>query len=217
MRKSGKIRVPKQKRSKALTEHIMETAAALFSERGYYSVTSHDIADAAEISIGSFYSYYSDKKQLLLAVLNKYIDNVNQTFPNIEDYFTLNEVPTSKELKRWITQILYAHRIESGFEKQIEILKLDDSDVAEIMQKQESLQIDYIEHWLRCCLNGDCPVANIRAAAYVINNATEKNIHDLAYSKLALDENGILDALSEMIYQYMHGLINNYSESKTQK
>lgn len=206
MKKNDKIRTPKQKRSKALTEHIMKTAMELFSERGYYSVTSHDIADAAKISIGSFYSYFSDKKQLLLAALSQYIEQVNQTLPDMEDALDLYKTLDSETLKKWITRLLDAHRIKSGFDRQITILTLDDPDVAEIMQKQEAMQVDLIEHLLQSCLQKEHSNSDIKAAAYVINNAIEKNIHALAYSKSPIDEDNVLDALSEMISRYIQGL-----------
>lgn len=207
MKKNDRIRIPKQKRSKALTEHIVKTAMELFSERGYYSVTSHDIADAAKISIGSFYSYFSDKKQLLLAVLGQYIEQVNQTLPDMENALALNEALDSETLKKWIMRVLNAHRINSGFDRQITILTLDDPDVADIIAKQEAMQVDLIEHLLQSCLQKEeHSDSEIKAAAYVINNAIEKNVHALAYSKSLIDENSVLDALSEMISRYIHGL-----------
>lgn len=208
MEKKDKVRVPKQKRSKALTEHIMKTAIELFSEQGYYSVTSHNIADAAGISIGSFYSYFSDKKQLLLAIISEYMEQVNQELPNEEDFLALREPPNREVLREWIKHILDAHRIKSGLDKQITILELDDPEVAEIVRKQETAQVGLIERWLQFFLKSERSASNIKAAAFVINNAIEKNIHDLAYAKSSIDENSVLEALSEMISQYIRGLSN---------
>lgn len=209
MEKKDKIRIPKQKRSKALTDHIIKTAMELFAEKGYHSVTSHNIADAAEISIGSFYSYFSDKKQVLLAVLSEYMDQINRALPNEDNDIAIGEVPTREVLKKWIERVLDAHRIKSGLDKQITILELDDPEVAEIMQKQEVKQIQFIERLLQFCLKSESLPSDIRAAAYVINNAVEKNIHDLAYSKAPVEESDVLDALSDMINHYINGLNRN--------
>ncbi len=209
MGKNNPVRIPKQKRSKELTEHILQTAAELFAEKGYYSVTSHNIADAAEISIGSFYSYFTDKKQVFLAVLSNYMEQVNQVLPNENDVFTMGEMPTREVLKKWISRLLEAHRFKAGLDKQITILALDDSSVAEIMKRQEFNQIRFIEHLLQQYLKGEYSSSKIEAAAYVFNNLVEKNVHDLAYARSFVDEDNVLDALSDMICFYINGLNSN--------
>lgn len=209
MEKKDTVRIPKQKRSKALTEHIIQAAAELFAEKGYYAVTSHNIAEAAEISIGSFYSYFSDKKQVLLAVLSNHIEQVNQVLPNENDAVPAGEMPTHELLKKWISRILEAHRIKAGLDKQITILALDDSDVKEIMQKQELNQIRFIERLLQHYLKGEYSSLKMNTAAYVINNLVEKNIHDLAYARSFIDEDSVLGALSDMICFYINGLNSN--------
>lgn len=214
MEKNDKIRVPKQKRSKALTEHIMNTAADLFSEQGYYSVSSHSIADAAGISIGSFYSYFSDKKQLFLAILSNYTEQVNRELPDEEEIFESSGIPSRESLKKWIKRVLDAHRIKPGLDRQITILELDDPEIAEIVRQQEIRQVGFLEHWLQLCLKSEQSDLNTKAAATVINNAIEKNVHDLAYSKSIVDENSVLEALSEMISEYIRGLSHNHLSGK---
>src|SRR5690606_22727476 len=44
---------------------VVETALALFAERGYEQVSVDDILQAANISKGTFYHYFSGKEQLL--------------------------------------------------------------------------------------------------------------------------------------------------------
>ena len=59
------IRVPKQVRSKATKDKLKKAAMALFTELGYYQVTSRKIAKAAKVPIGSFYNYLGDKTDTL--------------------------------------------------------------------------------------------------------------------------------------------------------
>ena len=58
------IRVPKQKRSIEKKQRIKDAAIKLMSEKGYHSTSSNEIAKEAGVSIGTFYSYYKDKKDL---------------------------------------------------------------------------------------------------------------------------------------------------------
>lgn len=45
--------------------HISETAMALFKERGYNSVKVKEICKAANISLGTFYHYFSSKDSII--------------------------------------------------------------------------------------------------------------------------------------------------------
>jgi len=55
-------------RSRALKtkKHLIETAMALFLQRGYVATTIENIADAAEVSRASFYTYFSSKREIMM-------------------------------------------------------------------------------------------------------------------------------------------------------
>jgi len=55
-------------RSRALKtkKHLIETAMILFLQRGYVATTIENIADAAEVSRASFYTYFSSKREIMM-------------------------------------------------------------------------------------------------------------------------------------------------------
>jgi len=55
-------------RSRALKtkKHLIETAMMLFLQRGYVATTIENIADAAEVSRASFYTYFSSKREIMM-------------------------------------------------------------------------------------------------------------------------------------------------------
>ena len=61
-------RVPQQARSREKRAELLKSAEALFIERGYASTTADDIATAAGVSVGTFYNYFRNKRQILLAM-----------------------------------------------------------------------------------------------------------------------------------------------------
>ena len=67
---------PKQARSKQTKEKITQAAILLFQERGYEKTTSNDIAAAAGVSVGSFYVYFTDKRQLMLTIFDRLADEM---------------------------------------------------------------------------------------------------------------------------------------------
>jgi len=52
----------KQKRRK----RIIQAATALFQQKGYVDTTIGDIADQAEVGVGTIYNYFSSKNEILL-------------------------------------------------------------------------------------------------------------------------------------------------------
>jgi TetR/AcrR family transcriptional regulator, fatty acid metabolism regulator protein len=53
-----------QERKDAKRRLILDTAAKVFAERGYYNTKVKDILDEAGISTGSFYFYFNNKEEL---------------------------------------------------------------------------------------------------------------------------------------------------------
>ncbi len=62
-------REPRQRRSRAKREALVQAAAQLFAERGYAATTTPDIAAAAGVSVGTLYSYFRDKRQIMLSLM----------------------------------------------------------------------------------------------------------------------------------------------------
>jgi AcrR family transcriptional regulator len=50
----------------------MAAAEELFGERGYDATGTPDIADKAKVSVGTFYRYFDDKKQIYLQVVRRH-------------------------------------------------------------------------------------------------------------------------------------------------
>lgn len=61
-------REPRQARSREKRAALLRAAETLFTERGYAATTADDIAQAAGVSVGAFYNYFRNKKQILLAL-----------------------------------------------------------------------------------------------------------------------------------------------------
>lgn len=57
----------RRKREKALRERtILDAAMALFVEKGFHQTSATEIADAAEVSVGTVYFYFKNKEALLI-------------------------------------------------------------------------------------------------------------------------------------------------------
>lgn len=69
-------RVPKQARSRALWDAILEAGARVLVEQGYEKASTGRIARRAGVSVGSLYQYFADKDAVFTALTARIIDAV---------------------------------------------------------------------------------------------------------------------------------------------
>ncbi len=69
-------RVPQQARSRQKRDALLAAAVQLFEERGYDATTADDIAAVAGVSIGTFYGYFRNKRQMFLALFAESINSL---------------------------------------------------------------------------------------------------------------------------------------------
>ena len=74
-------RVPKQARSRSKRDDLLKAAARLFVERGYATTIADDISATAGVSVGTFYNYFRNKRQILLVLV---LDRLETIFSQLE-------------------------------------------------------------------------------------------------------------------------------------
>lgn len=77
-KKSNKTELRKDEKRKL----IFETAAKVFSEKGYHNTSVKNITDTAEISVGTFYLYFKNKEDLF----EKLYDEMEKIVDRIKTY-----------------------------------------------------------------------------------------------------------------------------------
>jgi AcrR family transcriptional regulator len=67
----------RQERKESITkqrkQQIFEAALKVFSQKGADQATIPDIAQEAEVAVGTIYNYYQSKHDLLLSIIKDYI------------------------------------------------------------------------------------------------------------------------------------------------
>jgi AcrR family transcriptional regulator len=66
----------REKQKASRTRRILDVAAELFQSVGYEAARIEDIAQAAELSVGTLYNYYENKAAILLAMVTLEVEEV---------------------------------------------------------------------------------------------------------------------------------------------
>ena len=72
----NQIREPQQERSIEKKNKIIQAGYELFSEVGYHGTNTVEIAKRAGVSTGIVYGYFQDKRDIMICVLQMYMDKV---------------------------------------------------------------------------------------------------------------------------------------------
>ena len=74
-RSPGLRKEPRQARSRATVEAIVDAGARVLAEDGWAAFTTNRVAERAGASIGSLYQYFPDKLSLVEAIRRRHLDD----------------------------------------------------------------------------------------------------------------------------------------------
>lgn len=122
------IREPKQKRSIEKKQSIIRASYKLFSDKGYYKTNTAEIAQEAGVSTGIVYSYFQDKKDILIEVIKFYIASLSEQFqPLLCAPINKNNMPIM--IKKFIDISIASHTMNVEAHNEFLALSLLEKDV----------------------------------------------------------------------------------------
>lgn len=78
--KPGKRELTRQRNRQA----ILSAARDCFARKGYEQVTVRDIISKTNLASGTFYNYFTDKESIFRAILDEYLERLNQKLINLQ-------------------------------------------------------------------------------------------------------------------------------------
>jgi AcrR family transcriptional regulator len=195
---------PKQARSKRTREKIVQAAIKLFQERGYEKTTSNDIAAEAGVSVGSFYVYFADKRQLLLTIFDRMADELfNIIFDGLRPEH-LFESDLKSRIKEAVAKAVDDRDRNPGLHRVICELVLKDAEFAEkqraIIERSTAKIYELISLAKKAGLTWDL---DLEAAAFIVHRVVHNLAQDYVTGCCEFDRDRAIEALSEMIYRYV--------------
>ncbi len=142
--RANPVRVPRQKRSIERARKIRAAARDLFYKNGYHNTSSNAIAARAGVPIGSFYSYFKNKKILFSDVLQEYKSRELERMARILRDTEAGPIPMSQTLNRLIAVIFDAHRVGEKFHHDVSVMKNEEASIATMYHEFENNEIGLV-------------------------------------------------------------------------
>lgn len=171
------IRVPRQQRSIEKRNKIIEAGYQLFCEKGYHNTNTAEIARVAGVSTGIVYSYFKDKKDIFLCVIELYTSSITtpifDLIAKVEKPFELYAV-----IKSCITKLIESHTMNKSVHEEMQALAHTDPDIRELFCKyQAQIATNIVEQMEK----NDLHPTNAYEKAHLIFNIIENLIHEIVY------------------------------------
>ena len=175
----SELRQPIQKRAIAKKQKILECGFNLMCEKGYYNVDCIEIAKASNVSTGTVYQYFKDKRDIFLQGLKNYSDSM--LFPILE--YKDKKIKTtelSDFIKKIIKNNIKVHNLSKSAHEEIMSMRHTDSKVNEIFQEYE---IEATNVLVEIFKNNNFESKNLYEKSHLIIAWMDNLCHEVAYHK----------------------------------
>ncbi|SDR32454.1 transcriptional regulator, TetR family [Rhizobiales bacterium GAS191] len=166
---------PRQGRSRATVEAIIQAGARVLGERGLDGFTTNEAADVAGVSIGSLYQYFPDKLSLIDAIRRRHLVDVLAVMRGMGQ----GNKPLTQLVEELVDGMIAVHSIQPALHRVLldEAPRYDGS--RSIHGIFESEYMDRYKAIIAAFQNREARAA-IEVAAQVLSSAVEGVIHNAA-------------------------------------
>ncbi|MFC3750213.1 TetR/AcrR family transcriptional regulator [Paenibacillus sp. GCM10012306] len=198
-----KTRTPQQGRSIKTKQAIVTAAMELFSNKGYHQTNTKQIAAAAGVSTGSFYSYFTDKKAVFIDVLKHYnealLSRVDASLAEINFDFSDKRAV----INHLVDSLILSHQVYNGFHKELSIMQLSDYEINRLMGEQYEVGRQITLGYLQLDKE-EVNVEDVEAAAIVVFESVSTVVDAIVYSSQSIASERLKSELVNMIAKYLY-------------
>ena len=162
-------REPQQARGHATRSAIFEAAAELFERKGYSGTNTKEIAERAEIGVGTLYFYFRDKRQILVTMLAEKIAEYPQLGTVEPD--ALKRDPRGYIHKQLRDGFPYS-RVYYGLKDAVAELSIQDAEFSQISERIINRIYQQLTGWIRAGKEADLILPALDAEATARSLAT---------------------------------------------
>jgi AcrR family transcriptional regulator len=201
-KKKNGVREPVQQRGKEKKARIITAARKLMNTSDYEAVTTNRIAGEAGVSVGTFYAYFKDKRDVFLEVISQYSEDVfGEMIDNIQE---MKQRPVSLEevVRRLILVAKKRHDHEKGLHKQMLVQSIRDPEIQKLALMEEG-RADSLIREIFDQYTDQIDVKDVDAAIFLVSTCVEEIIHHLILYGSDIPEERVFEELVRMVYCYL--------------
>ena len=193
----SETRMPTQKRSIEKRNRIIEKGFELMCEKGYYNVSTPDIAEAAEVSTGIIYQYFNDKKDIFIEGVKNYSNSIMFPMHSVLENEDLKIDNIEAVVRRMIEAYVKSHTISKKAHEELMAMSHLDEDVANIFKNSE---LELTNKIVSIIKNNNIKIKNPIEKIHIAIGIIENLCHELVYHKHKdLDYNAMQDEVVKII------------------
>lgn len=194
------IRQPKQRRSIQMKERILSAAMGQICEKGFFETTTNEMAKAAGISIGSLYSYFSDKDAILAELLDRHHEHFMSVFETLNT--DMNVRLYSENPHEWLSclvqNLIDLHLSVKDFNRVLSELYYVKPDVARVLD----LHMEEVRKTVLELLTQDAgrvKAADLEAASVVIVDFISALVDRIVFKGILVEDERIFSVGIDML------------------
>ena len=194
-------KAPKQRRSKATVEAILEATARVLVDEGYEKASTNRIAKVAGVSIGSLYQYFPGKEALVLALVQQHCDEMIQLL--VTSVESLADVPLHAAVRTYVRAMLDAHAVDPELHQVLvtQVLHLGLDYVKEMQEKARQIVEAYL-----MLKRDEILVENVEMASFVLVASVEATTQRAVFERpQQLKSKQLEDEICALVLRYLTG------------
>lgn len=193
---------PKQNRSQQTRRRLIRAAEKLFSKKGVDETTTNEISKKAGVSVGIFYKYFRDKRDIFLEVYRNYSWNVEKTVVaqldqekwKNGDFYTLMRSVLTAGYESHVTNPVLLQDFARIALKDPEFQKVHE----EVRERGRQMFRSFLEYHI-----DKLKIRNIPLAAFIIDEASESCLHKILFFGMPFDKEEVIDGIARMTCAYL--------------
>ncbi len=197
-----KTRVPQQQRGIETRNRIIDASRTLFSRDGYHGTNAKEIAAEAGVSVGSFYAYFKDKKELFMALTHGHMKKEIVAMLDRMAQLPSEKIGKKETVRHMIQMIVDVHDLSPEMHRETEALKYTDPDILKFQEEINALFIERFISFLKMFAER-LRITDLEAAAALVACSVEETIHSIRLFDSPIGEDRMIDALADMIHRYL--------------
>lgn len=172
------IRQPQQERSTEKKNRIIQASYEVFSEVGYFGANTSEIAKRAGVSTGIVYSYFTDKRDILLYVLKIYIDRVTEPLMELLGSIT-SPLDFDAVIPRLVDMTIEIHKENAQMHGALHALAATDKEVgAEFIRLEGDITYEISNRLAEFNPEVEHPIEKVHLAMDMIQSFAHEYVFD---------------------------------------